>query len=216
MERKQNIEEIFENAKEPHPYDLAQHLFIAPHNLVVEGTSDYTYLRVISDYFKAVGKWTPLDDRWSIVPVGGIDLVPTFVALLGNHLDVTVLIDSQKSGHQKLARIADQGILEGKRIVTIGQVLGRKEADIEDLFEISEYLEFFNAAFNLTIQPAQFQGNDPIVRRIARAINQDRFDHGVPADQFLRTRDQILPKLSDDTFDRFSNLFQTINSTFPV
>ena len=25
-------------------YDLVQHLFIAPHNLVVEGTSDFTYL----------------------------------------------------------------------------------------------------------------------------------------------------------------------------
>ena len=40
-------------------YDLAQHLFIAPHNLVVEGTSDYTYLVVISDYLKNQAGRTP-------------------------------------------------------------------------------------------------------------------------------------------------------------
>jgi len=34
-------------------YDLAQHLFIAPHNLVVEGTSDYTYLLLLSSFLKA-------------------------------------------------------------------------------------------------------------------------------------------------------------------
>jgi predicted ATP-dependent endonuclease of OLD family len=55
-------------------YDLAQHLFIAPHNLIVEGTSDYTYLRVISDFLRTIEGRQYLDDRWSIVPVGGADL----------------------------------------------------------------------------------------------------------------------------------------------
>jgi hypothetical protein len=30
-------------------YDLVQHLFIGEHNLVVEGTSDFTYLTIMSD-----------------------------------------------------------------------------------------------------------------------------------------------------------------------
>lgn len=197
-------------------YDLAQHLFIAPHNLVVEGTSDFTYLRVISDYFAAEGIRTPLDDRWSLVPVGGVDLIPTFVALLGHHLDVTVLIDSQKGGHQKLSRLVDQGILEGKRIISVGSVLGRTEADIEDLFDPSEYLEIFNNAFGTNLQITDLQGNDPIVRRIARAIGKDRFDHGKPADRFLRDRDKILPQLSKATLDRFEKLFQAINATLPA
>jgi hypothetical protein len=196
-------------------YDLAQHLFIAPHNLVVEGTSDYTYLRVVSDYFKSLDTRTSLDDRWSLVPVGGVDLVPTFVALLGNHLDVTVLIDAQKGGHQKLSRLADQGILEANRIITVGHTLGRKEADIEDLFEPSEYVELFNSAFGENIKSTELTGNDPIVRKIARAIGQDRFDHGLPADQFLRARDKVLPKLSDATLDRFERLFQVVNATMP-
>src|SRR5690606_37712191 len=56
-------------------YELAQHLFVAEHNVVVEGTSDYAYLKVISD-FLAKGGRTSLDHRWSIVPVGGAALVP--------------------------------------------------------------------------------------------------------------------------------------------
>jgi len=63
---------------------LAQHLFIAPHNLVLDGTSDYTYLLLISSFLVANNR-TGIDERWSLVPVGGADLVPSFVALLGNH-----------------------------------------------------------------------------------------------------------------------------------
>lgn len=197
-------------------YDLVQNLFIAPHNLVVEGTSDFTYLRVISDYFKLEGNRTALDDKWSVVPVGGVDLIPTFVALLGNHLDVTVLIDSQKGGHQKLSRLVDQGILKNKRIIPVGRILQKEEADIEDLFEPSEYLEMFNNAFGTNLQVNDLQGNDRIVRRIARAIGKERFDHGTPADWFLRHRDIMLQRLSKDTLDRFEALFQMINATLPA
>lgn len=88
-------------------YDLVQHLLIHEHNLVVEGTSDFTYLIVLSDYLKEK-KRIFLSESWSIVPAGGIDLIPTFVALLGHHLDVTVLIDAQKAGHQKLSNLASK------------------------------------------------------------------------------------------------------------
>lgn len=197
-------------------YDLVQHLFIAPHNLVVEGTSDFTYLQVISDHFKAQGDRTPLDDRWSIVPVGGADLVPTFVALLGHHLDITVVVDAKKSGHQKLQHLSDERVLEGKRIITIGQVVERAEADIEDLFAVSDYLALFNAAFGQSLSDSDLDGNDPIVRRIARKIGVDRFDHGKPADRFLRTRDQVLPTLSGKTCDNFEKLFERINRSLPA
>ena len=132
-------------------YDLAQNLFIAADNLIVEGTSDYTYLRVISDYLKSKKDRMFLDDRWSIIPVGGADFVPTFVALLGTKLDMTVLVDSQKKGHQRLAHLATNGYLAEKRIITIGQILKKKLADIEDLFAPEDYLLLYNKALNLQI-----------------------------------------------------------------
>jgi predicted ATP-dependent endonuclease of OLD family len=194
-------------------YDLVQHLFVAENNVVVEGTSDYAYLKLISDFLAAKGSRTSLDPKWSIVPVGGADLIPTFVALLGNHLKVTVLVDSRKEGNQRLERMAKDGYLEKQRIILIGDVLGRKTGDIEDLFEEDEYLGLYNKAFGKSIKAKDLKGNDPIVARIARHEGVDRYDHGRPADVMLREREAILSTLSEHTLKRFEDLFGRINKT---
>ncbi|HKW90066.1 MAG TPA: AAA family ATPase [Candidatus Acidoferrales bacterium] len=193
-------------------YDLAQHLFVAPHNLVLEGTSDYTYLLLVSSFLKEKGR-EGLNDNWSLVPVGGADLVPSFVALLGNHLEVTVLIDSRKEGNQRLSRLVDQGILARNRIIGVGEITGAKLADIEDLFEPTEYLELYNRGFKASLTEADLIGSDPIVSRIARYLKVERFDHGRPADILLRQRDTFLPSLSANTLERFEKLFERINAT---
>jgi len=196
-------------------YDLAQHLFVAPHNLVVEGTSDYTYLLVLSSFLKEKQR-EGLNDKWSIVPVGGADLIPSFIALLGHHLEVTVLLDSRKEGNQRLARLVDQGILAKNRIITVGDILGRKCSDTEDMFEASEYLTLYNQAFRSSLTEVDLTGTDPIVSRIARHLKQDRFDHGRPADILMRQRDSFLPSLCPATLDRFEALFKRINATLGV
>lgn len=195
-------------------YDLMQNLFIGPHNLVVEGTSDYTYLRVISDYLRSLSEEKEvLDERWTIVPVGGADLVPSFIALLGNHLDVTVLVDTHKKGHQKLSRLANKGFLDEKRIITVGKVLNQQEADIEDVFTEKDYVRLYNRTYGKELSASDLKGEDPIVRRLARIENEKRFDHGRPADELLRHRDEILPNLSEETLRNFETLFATINAT---
>lgn len=193
-------------------YDLAQHLFISPNNLVVEGTSDFTYLYLLSEHLKEGGR-EGLDEKWSIVPVGGVDLVPSFVALLGRHLDVTVLVDSRKEGHQRLQQLTQQGILKDTRIITVGQIVGQKAADIEDLFEPQEYLKLFNKAFGKNISTNDLSGTDPIVRKCARLLGVDRYDHGKPATILLKTQVDFLPSLSDKTLGRFEALFKKINET---
>lgn len=193
-------------------YDLVQHLFVSENNIVVEGTSDYAYLKVISDFLASRAR-DSLDPKWSIIPVGGADLIPTFVALLGNHLKVTVLVDSRKEGHQKLERMAKNGYLEMQRIILVGDILNRKSGDIEDLFEEEEYLELYNKAFGKTIKVQDLKGSDPIVARIARQEGVDRFDHGRPADVLLREREAVLSTLSELTLNRFEELFKRINGT---
>jgi len=195
-------------------YDLAQNLFIGPHNLVVEGTSDYTYLTVISDFLEDQEEdWTTLDERWSIVPVGGASQVPSFVALLGSHLDVAVVVDAQQEGHQRLSHLADQGLLEENRLLTIGGVIDQNEADIEDLFVERDYLDLYNRTFETDVSPSDLQGEDPIVRRLARNEGVSHFDHGAPADELLRYRDEVLPEISNETLQRFEALFEAINGT---
>ncbi len=193
-------------------YDMAQHLFVAAHNLVVEGTSDFTYLSLLSNHLAAAGR-KGLDSRWSIVPVGGADLVPTFVALLGAHLEVTVLVDSRKEGHQRLQQLVQQGLLKDTRLIIIGDYLKRKLGDIEDLFSDAEYLELLNKASGKKLKPTDLKGNDPLIRRCARALGVERFDHGAPATVLLRNYADILPKLSEETLARFEGLFEAINAT---
>ena len=133
--------------------------------------------------------------------------------MLGGHLDVTVLLDSRREGHQRLNRLTTEGQLAKNRIILVGELLGRKLGDLEDLFEAPEYLELYNRAFKSTVKEADLKGDDPIVARIARHLGVDRFDHGRPADVFLRQRDELLPKLSEATLKRFEALFDRINKT---
>jgi len=193
-------------------YDLVQHLFISTNNLILEGTSDFVYLTIISDFLRDCGRKF-LDEKWSLVPVGGADLIPTFVALLGNHLDVTVIVDSRKEGHQKLSNLASNGYLKDKRIITIGEIISTKLADIEDLFDVIDYLYIYNKAFGKNVQIIDLIGTDQIVNKIARFEKTDRFDHGKPADYFLRNKLDILSKLSTTTLTNFENLFIKINMT---
>ena len=95
----------------------------------------------------------------------------------------------------------------------VGEIAGQKNADIEDLFEVDEYLMLYNRAFGAALTSAQIAGTDPLVLRIARHLGVDRFDHGRPADVLLRHCDEILPQLSDGTLERFGRLFDRLNRT---
>lgn len=193
-------------------YDIAQHLFIAKDNLVVEGPSDFLFMQTISAHLIEAGR-EGLDKRWSIMPLGGADVIPAFVALLGNHLDVTVVVDARKEGHQKLTALAKAGFLGEKRVITIGEVANRKIADIEDLFAKDDYVALYNAAFGKKIKVADLKGTDPIVRQIARKEDVERYDHNAPAEVLLRERAKRVTALSDETLDAFEALFKRINGT---
>ena len=140
-------------------------------------------------------------------------MIPAFVALLGNHLDVTVVVDARKEGHQKLSALAKAGFLTDKRIITIGDVAERKVADIEDLFAKDDYLALYNAAFGKSVKAADLKGTDPIVRQLARHEGVDRFNHDAPAEALLRGKVDPATSLSDDTLKAFEALFERINET---
>lgn len=193
-------------------YDVAQSLFIGPNNLLVEGTSDFTYLTIISDHLKSLGR-EGLDDDWRILPTGGVNSVPAFVALIGRSLDVTVLVDSGAQGTQRLTNLAKEGLLGSKRLLMIGQVTGAKQADIEDLFEVGDYLTLYNRAFGTKIYKSKLQPGTRIIDRIGRTQGHDFTDHGKPADVLLRDRLKLVAKFSTETLDNFEAVIKLINAT---
>lgn len=194
-------------------YDIAQNLFVGPDNLLVEGTSDYTYLTLISDFLKEAGR-AHLDERWRILPAGGATNVPAFVALIGTNLQATVLIDSTPAGVAKLKTLTTKGLLSPKKLLLTDAFSdGVKDSDIEDLFSPGDYLKLYNAAFGTKLKVGDLNGTDRIIARLSRATGAPFTEHGRPADALLRKRDTLLPSLSETTLSRFEKLFAAINVT---
>ena len=191
-------------------YELAQTLFVGPNNLVVEGASDYLYIQVMSGMLQANGR-TALDSRWVIVPVGGLDKVPTFLALLSAQLNVVAIIDGKAGGNQRINSLVTKGVIEGSKILPLANVIGAKEADIEDLFDEDFYLDLVKESGAAAVEKSSLQPGDRIVRRIEQA-HGGTYDHYQPARYFLENQQDLESAIGDDAFDRFEELFKQLNA----
>ena len=189
-------------------YDIAQSLFIGPNNLVVEGTSDFTYLTIMSQLCAASGR-SQLDDRWRILPSGGATNIPTFVSLIGPHLDVTVLADAGTKGMQRVTGMVDQGLLKGNRLILASVAAASRNADIEDLFTEDDYLQLFNKTFTTSLKVADLPAGDRIVKRLE--TKQGEFVHGQVAETLLRNYSDM--SFTDTTLNQFAALIDALNAT---
>jgi hypothetical protein len=129
-------------------YSIAQNLFIAKKNILVEGPADLILLLHISSLFEVAGKATLHDGV--IVPVGGLDKLVTFVALLGaSKLKLVVLSDKSATPNQQLDDLVKQKLIERRRVLdySMFRYPASQEADVEDLLPIGLYLKAFNSVY---------------------------------------------------------------------
>lgn len=189
-------------------YDLAQSLFVGPDNLVVEGPSDFVYLTAASDRLREVDR-VHLDPRWVIVPVGGVDKIPTFLALLNAHLNVVAIVDGKSGGNQRVNALISKGAIEENRILPLAQVLGVSEADIEDFLDEDFYLDLLNESGVAKIEKSDLSPGPRIVKRIEDHLGQT-YSHYGPA-RHLLGREDLIQKLDQNTLDRFEELFKQLN-----
>jgi predicted ATPase len=200
-------------------YDIAQNLFVSKNNLLVEGAADLIYLTVVSAELQAAGR-DGLDDGITIVPVGGLDKVVSFISLLrGSKLNIVCLLDSftDQKGKQRVDDLVREKIIKEKNIRFFDEFAAvGKLADIEDLFDTDEYLKLFNGVFEKDhgkIAATQLKANERILPQINRIISKDRFNHYRPA-HFLASQQDKKFKLSDATLGRFEKMFAAINGLF--
>jgi hypothetical protein len=204
-------------------YELAQTLFVGAHNLAVEGTSDYIYLDLLSTAVEASGG-EGLDDRWTVVPVGGADKLSTFVTLLGgNQLNVVALMDVSNKDQQRVDNLLTNGHLMKDGLVQINEFTDESEADIEDLFAPAFYIKLAAGAYKdklagkaLTLK-ALNRGNPRITKQIeayfkAENINNGVFRHQPPAVFLLREQTKLMSSVDDATLKRAEALFKRINT----
>jgi predicted ATP-dependent endonuclease of OLD family len=201
-------------------YDIAQNLFVSKNNLLVEGPADLIYLTVLSSILEA-DKKTSLKENITIVPVGGLDKVSTFISLLrGSKLNVACLLDTytDQKGKQKVDDLIQYKIIKEKNIRFFNEFANNKKktADIEDMFEKDEYIKLFNAAFDAeySVKLTDLdKGIDTIIKQINKAINKDRFNHYRPASK-LNQLAVDKSYFSAKTLENFEKMFVEINKLF--
>jgi predicted ATP-dependent endonuclease of OLD family len=199
-------------------YDIAQNLFISEKNLLVEGVSDLMYLQVISNLLEQNGR-TYLNKNITIVPVGGMDKVATFISLLrGSDLNIVCLLDSftDAKSKAKLDDITKGKIINSKNIIYFDEFTAKNKSDIEDLFTKGDYLKLFNLAFDEynEINEADLNSSiDSILIQISKIINKDRFNHYRPANQLTKIGVDI-SFFSDETINNFEKVFDKVNTIF--
>ena len=202
-------------------YDIAQNLFVSKNNLLVEGPADLIYLTLISSILESE-KRTFLNDKITIVPVGGLDKVSTFISLLrGSKLNVACLLDTftDQKRKQKVADLVMHKIIKEKNIRFFNEFAnnGKDVADIEDMFDKEEYLKIFNAAFDKEYPEVKLTdldtSIDTILKQINKVIGKDRFNHYRPANKLNQLGvDKIYFK--PKTLDNFEKMFTEINKLF--
>ena len=202
-------------------YEIYQTLFIGPNSLVVEGVSDLLYIQTVSGVLQAKGR-IGLDSRWTITPVGGSDKVPTFVALLGpQKLNIATLIDYQKGDQQMVENLYKKNLLKKSHVLTFADFTGKTEADIEDMFDESFYIQLVNEEFSSSLaaklKPGTLTSRVPrILVRLEEYFSTNplgggaKFNHYRPA-RFFAEKVSTL-SIPAATLDRFETAFKAANA----
>ena len=199
-------------------YDIAQNLFVSKKNLLVEGPADLIYLTMMSAILEAEGR-QGLKEDITIVPVGGMDKVTSFISLLrGQKLDLVCLLDSftNQKGKKRLEDMVVLKIIKERNILFYDEFssLNGDIADIEDLFEQTEYLDFFNSEFSEFNDIQSVPDNSmPILSQINEIIGKSRFNHYRPAN-FANKKGLAAEYFSDETLQRFEKVFKEVNKRF--
>lgn len=201
-------------------YDIAQNLFIGKNNLLIEGTSDLVYLTAMSGILEQAGR-TGLRDDITLIPVGGLDKVTTFISLLrGQKLKIACLLDTftDQKGKARVDDLVRDKIIKGTHIRFFDEfaAIPGNIADLEDLFEKEEYLKIFNAAFHehKDLALSDLSASVPrILLQITNALGIQRFNHYRPANELAKSGVDA-SHFDAKTLQRFEDMFKVVNKLF--
>jgi len=206
-------------------YDIHQTLFIGPNTLLVEGAADILFIQGMTTILSRE-KRTGLGDAWTLTPVGGSGRIPTFVRLLTNQkgMNVATLIDIQAKDRTIIEGIYKDKLLIKANVRTFADYTGAKEADIEDMFEESFYLDLCNAEYKAELKAplksTDFKSKAPrVLVRLESYLDQSGalrgFSHYRPARYFHENLDALAKSIPAATKDRFEKAFVDLNALLP-
>lgn len=196
-------------------YSLAQTLFYSKYQLVVEGLTDYSLLKSMNELLSQQ-KMSTLHDDIVISPAGGTKhLMPLASMLVGNNVEIAVLLDGDQPGLQK------EKILKDKLLVNsliVDNFTGKKNSEIEDFFDESLYVDAVKTAYSN--KEIEFSSDEltisPIVDRIEKMFERKKYGKlekwkvsNVLIDWIAKNSAE--KKISKVTCEKFEKLFKQVN-----
>ena len=130
-------------------YSIAQNLFIAKKNVLIQGPADLVLLLHMSAMLEGLGSIGLAEGVF--VPVGGLGRkLVIFHCLLGaSKLKLVVLHDPGSAPAQNLESLIQQKLIQRKQVLdySLFRTPANQETDIEDLFPRRFTSMLFNAAY---------------------------------------------------------------------
>jgi energy-coupling factor transporter ATP-binding protein EcfA2 len=203
-------------------YEITQTMFVGEHTLLAEGPSDLLYLQWFKRALRSLGRVT-LDDRWVIAPCGGVDKVPSFLALFaGNRLHIAVLADFASGRKRRVRDLRETKLLQEGHVLTMDTYAKQEEADMEDVIGREVYVELVARTYDLPGTkklPMNKPSDAPIrlIQEVEEHFKSEKldFDHYRPAEFMIQQGHQFtLPGL-DAALDRFESIFRDLNALLP-
>ena len=192
-------------------YTLAQNLYVSEKNLLVEGVSDLVYLSHFSSLLNEEGR-EGLNNKITIVPVGGAEKVATFISLMrGNELNCVCLLDTltEQKAKDNLRKMVDQKLIADKKILFADSFTSFQYADIEDFFTPDDYLKLYNGAFETKVKKNELDSSKGIMGQLKRLNGDKAFNHYAPSRYMMAHIGEL--QFSDDTLNAFEEVFKTVN-----
>lgn len=194
-------------------FDISQNLFNNKRNLLVEDPADLILLNLMSGTLKSLSR-TGLREGVSIIPIGGLEKLATFLLLLKSArnnmvcLMPTATIAKTKSKQDN--EMWDQ-FLNGKSFRFYDQYTQVAQAGIEDLFEPNEIALALMSAYGTKVaesfKPIEGEG---LLPQLQIALGRESFDRLRIARE-LAILPNIKNNISEKTFNRFEKLFRDLN-----
>jgi len=204
---------------------------VAQRNLVVEGVDDFWILTEMSSLMRRAGK-TYLPEDVLITPAGGAPeagYIATF--MIGQKLDVVVLLDSDKAGGEARDKLVKKWLTRYQssksNILSLGDCVGQsnREFSIEDIFPDDFYIQRVKEVYEKELRLAgatdiKLVGNDQLCKRVERffAEHDIQFNKGRVA-KVLRSqlsRMNNISELPTETQEMAVSIFEKISSIFPA
>lgn len=129
-------------------YQLAQSLFIARHQVLVEGITDFWIIKALDAALTATGR-KALDPRVILTPGGGAGrVVPLASMLVGHEVEVAALLDGDEPGRREGKKL-ERVLGFDNRVLFVGDHThdGNTTGEIEDLFTDGYYVAAVKRAY---------------------------------------------------------------------